>query len=123
MVRAFVPNSVLRFGSGPDFQGTNCRIQFGGFRGGSVDSIGRHGQVTRMSSRIAAGRSIIYPSKRGFPQRERQRERQTCFWQLSVIQSAYTFGNIRECGILRTLSSVESSGAVFLALKRVIGRG
>ena len=70
----FVPNTVLCFGSGPDFQGTNCRIRFGGFRGGSVDSIGRHGQVTRMSSRIVAGLSITYPSKRGFPQRERDKQ-------------------------------------------------
>ena len=35
----FVSNSMVRFGSGPDFQGDNCCIRFSGFRGGSVDSL------------------------------------------------------------------------------------
>ena len=45
----FVANSMVRFGSGPDFMGDNCRIRFNGFRGGSVDSL------ERVTSLLAAG--------------------------------------------------------------------
>ena len=36
----FVADSMLRFGSGPDFEGTDCCIRFSGFRGGTVDYVG-----------------------------------------------------------------------------------
>ena len=45
----FVANSMVRFGSGHDFTGDNCRIRFNGFRGGSADSL------ERVTSLLAAG--------------------------------------------------------------------
>ena len=54
----FMSNSMLRFGSGPDFLGDNCRIRFIGFWGGSIDSLG---QVTSL---LAAGVVCVYLNSR-----------------------------------------------------------
>ena len=39
---------ILRFGLGPDFQGTDCCIRFSGFRGGTVASVGSLRRVTSL---------------------------------------------------------------------------
>ena len=44
----FVAEYILRFGSGPDFQGTDCCIRFSSFRGGTVASVGSLRRVTSL---------------------------------------------------------------------------
>ena len=44
----FVADYMVRFGSGPDFQGTDCCIRFSGFRGGTVASVGSLGRLTSL---------------------------------------------------------------------------